>query len=77
MEAVMKVLFPIALAAGWITMVAFTLTDFANFYAAVHANDMPVLHASETVMVVGKPSRKKRTVAECTQGATVNPGLHN
>ncbi|HEX9577625.1 MAG TPA: hypothetical protein VF993_07720, partial [Myxococcales bacterium] len=27
MEAVMKVLFPIALAAGWITMVAFTLTD--------------------------------------------------
>jgi hypothetical protein len=77
MEAQMKVLFPIALAAGWIAMVAFTLADFAAFYAAVHAHDVPVLQASETIIVVGKPARKKRTVAERPPGASRMPGLHN
>jgi hypothetical protein len=78
MEAAMKVLFPIALAAGWITMVVFTMSDFASFYAAVHAHDLPVIQATETIIVTGKP--KKRAVAECpdtTAKATTTAALHD
>ena len=73
----MKFLFPVVLAAGWITMVAFTMSDFANFYAAVHAHDLPVIQATETIIVTGKP--KKRAVAECpdTTSSKATAALHD
>ena len=65
----MKFLFPVVLAAGWITMVAFTMSDFANFYAAVHAHDLPVIQATETIIVTGKP--KKRAAKRPRHNITV------
>ena len=67
----MKFLFPVALAAGWITMVAFTMSDFANFYAAVHAHDLPVIQATETIIVTGTVASMTKTRAIEALGARV------
>jgi hypothetical protein len=63
----MKLLFPIVLMAAWAAMVALTMADFAGFYAAVHAAEMPVVQATEMLNVVGKPKRRVRTASDCVR----------